>query len=136
MCERAGLIAQSVQAVATRAVVLALDGRGQEAREAATEAEELAEAPQLPDRPGREPGGARRGRRGSGEGARLLAEAQALWTELDRPLEAARCGLLAGVRLRDHDPGEAQRLLDAAAAECERLGVAHLAERARAAVGA
>ena len=66
----------------------------------------------------------------------MLAEARDRWTELERPLEAARCGLLAGARLRDEDPGEARRLLDEASPECERLGVAHLAERARAAAGA
>ena len=43
VCERAGLAAQSVQATATRAVVLALAERGEAARESAAEAEGLAE---------------------------------------------------------------------------------------------
>lgn len=43
---------------------------------------------------------------------------------------------MAGYRLRDDDPARATTLLDGAAAECERLGVRHLAERARALVPA
>ena len=43
ICERAGLIAQSVEAIAARAVVLALAGRGEQARAAAEEAERLAD---------------------------------------------------------------------------------------------
>ncbi|MDQ3935222.1 MAG: AAA family ATPase, partial [Actinomycetota bacterium] len=43
VCERAGLIAQSIQATATRAIVLAQAGRAEAAREAAAEATELAE---------------------------------------------------------------------------------------------
>ena len=136
VCERAGLAGQSVQAVATKAVVLALDGRGRQAREAAAEAEELGGPLNYPIgwAASLEARGA--ATEDAAEGARLLGEAKARWTELERPLEAARCGLMASVRLRDHDPGEAQRLLEVAAAECERLGVPHLAERARAAVGA
>ena len=63
----------------------------------------------------------------------LLSEAEDAWTELERPLEAARCRLMAGFRLRDdHDPERANELLGAAATECERLGVDHLAENAKA----
>ena len=50
---------------------------------------------------------------------------------LERPLEAARCRLLAGFRLRDSDPGRSSELLASSAELCERLGVSHLAERAR-----
>ncbi len=132
VCERAGLAAQSVQAVAMRAVVLALDGRGEQAREAAAEAEALAEPLNYPI--GRAASLEARGAatEDPNDGAALLADAQSLWTELERPLEAARCGLTAGFRLRDHDPARARQFLDAAGAECERLGVAHLAERTRA----
>ena len=42
ICERAGLIAQSVEAISARAVVLALAGRTDQARAAAEEAERLA----------------------------------------------------------------------------------------------
>ena len=89
-------------------------------------------APALPDRQGGGARGARRKRRGPGQGAGLLVEAEAAWTELERPLEAARCRLLAGFRLRETDPQRATELLESSAEECERLGVAHLATRARA----
>ena len=42
ICERAGLIAQSVEAISARAVALALAGRDEQARAAAEEAERLA----------------------------------------------------------------------------------------------
>ncbi|MGA9372896.1 MAG: adenylate/guanylate cyclase domain-containing protein, partial [Solirubrobacterales bacterium] len=42
ICERAGLIAQSVEAISARAVILALAGRAEQARAAAEEAERLA----------------------------------------------------------------------------------------------
>jgi len=134
VCERAGLAAQSVQAIATRAVVLALAGRDRQALESAAEAEGLAERLHYPigEAAALEARGA--AAEDPDEAAALLADAESLWTELERPLEAARCELLAGFRLRDHDPAHARRLLDAAAADCERLGVAHLAERARALV--
>ncbi len=130
VCERAGLAAQSVQATATRAVVLALAGRDGPARESAAEAQGLAERLHYPIG-----GAAALEARGAStedpdEGAALLAEAESAWTELERPLEAARCRLLAGFRLRDHDPDRATELLNGAAAECRRLGVAHLADRA------
>ena len=136
VCQRAGLAGQSVQATAMKAVVLALDGHGPQARETAAEAEELAGPLNYPIgwAASMEARGA--ATEDAAQGARLLAEAKARWTELERPLEAVRCGLVASQRLREVDPGEAQRLLDAAEAECERLGVPHLAERARAAVGA
>ena len=136
VCERAGLAAQLVQAVATRAVVLALDGRGPQAREAATEAEGLAEPLNSPI--GQAASTEARGAsvEDPGEAAGLLADARDRWTGLDRPLEAARCGLMASFRLRDEDPGEARRLLDEMSTECDRLGVAHLAERTRALVEA
>ena len=134
VCERAGLAAQSVQATATRAVVLALVGRDEQARESAAEAEGLAERLHYPI--GRAAALEARGATAPDpeEGAAALAEAEAAWTELERPLEAARCRLLGGFRLRDTDPAAAAELLGSAATECERLGVMHLAERARALV--
>ncbi len=48
LCERAGLAAQSVQATAARAVVLALAGREEEAREVAAKAHGLAERLRYP----------------------------------------------------------------------------------------
>ena len=48
VCERAGLLAQSIQATAARAVVLSLSQRPRPAREAAREAAELAERMHYP----------------------------------------------------------------------------------------
>ena len=136
VCERAGLVAQSIQATASRAIVYALWGRPAQARESAAEAERLAGQLHYPIG-----GAAALEARGATcespeAGAALLSEAEAAWTRLERPLEAARCRLMAGYRLRDEDPARAKRLLDGAAVECERLGVGHLADRARALVPA
>jgi hypothetical protein len=65
-------------------------------------------------------------------GAELLAEAEEAWRTLDRPLEATRARLLAGQLLRGHDDDRARELLEQAAQQSEELGVAHLAEKARA----
>ena len=65
-------------------------------------------------------------------GAALLAEAEAAWRALDRPLEATRAHLLAGQLLIGTDDERAQELLEQAAAQSDDLGVPHLAERARA----
>jgi class 3 adenylate cyclase/tetratricopeptide (TPR) repeat protein len=131
VCERAGLAAQSVQATATRAVVLALAGRGPAARESAAEAQGLAERLHYPIGKA----AALEARGASDEdpetGSNLLVEAEDAWTELERPLEAARCRLLAGFRLRESDPARSGELLQSSAELCERLGVAHLADRAR-----
>jgi class 3 adenylate cyclase/tetratricopeptide (TPR) repeat protein len=132
VCERAGLLAQGVQATAARAVVLALGERPDAARDAAAEAEELAGKLHYPIAAAAALEGSGVSAEDPAAGAAKLAEAEAAWTALERPLEAARCRLLAGWILREADPGKAQDLLDSAAVECERLGVAHLAERARA----
>ena len=72
-------------------------------------------------------------RRGPARGRALLAEAAAAWTELDRPLEAARARLLAGqVLVRGRRRSVAGPCWSDAADEIERLGVHHLSERARA----
>ncbi|MBD0280731.1 MAG: AAA family ATPase [Thermoleophilaceae bacterium] len=131
VCERAGLIAQSIQATSMRAVILALDGRREAAEEAAAEAAELAERLHYPVG-----SAAALEARGAAtddpeEGARLLIEAAQAWRTLDRPLEAARSRLLAGQVLVAADPERGRELLDVAAAETEALGVPHLAERAR-----
>ncbi|MGH2740956.1 MAG: adenylate/guanylate cyclase domain-containing protein, partial [Thermoleophilaceae bacterium] len=132
VCERAGLIAQSIQATAARAVVLALAQRRETAAEAAREAAELAERLHYPI--GRAAALEARGMCASDprEGTEVLHEAAQAWTDLDRPLEAARSRLLAGQMLVLVDPVEGRRLLGEAADEIERLGVRHLSERARA----
>jgi class 3 adenylate cyclase/predicted ATPase len=132
VCERAGLIAQSIQATAARAVVLMLAHRPEAATEAAREASELAERLHYPI--GRAAALEAQGvcAQDAREGAALLAEAAAAWSELDRPLEAARSRLLAGQVLVPADPDAGRALLTEAADEIERLGVHHLSERARA----
>jgi class 3 adenylate cyclase/tetratricopeptide (TPR) repeat protein len=132
VCERAGLVAQSIQATAARAVVLSLSRRDEAAREAAREAAELAERVHYPI--GRAAALEARGlcTADAAEGVALLEEAGAAWRELERPLEALRCGLLAGERLLASDGARAQAVLASAAEEAERLGVRHLAERGRA----
>ena len=63
----------------------------------------------------------------------MLVEAEAAWTELERPLEAARCRLLAGFRLRDARPERARRSCwRAPPPSASAWASAHLAERARA----
>jgi tetratricopeptide (TPR) repeat protein len=92
LCERAGLVAQSVEATAARAVNLALWGKGGEAAfETAQEATGLAERLRYPVGVA-----AAVEARGAATGdAGLLREARAAWLELDRPVDAERCaGLL------------------------------------------
>ena len=131
VCERAGLIAQSIESIAARAVALALGERPEAAREAADEAERLAGRLHYPvgDAYTAEARGATDP--DPAAGAAALADAGAAWSELGLPLDAARCELLRGNRLRDSDAEAASEALEAAAASFERLGVAHLAERAR-----
>jgi adenylate cyclase len=135
--ERAGLVAQLVEASSARAVNLALGGREEHAREAAEGAAHLAERLQ------QYPVGRAATKEAAGvtaadpsEGAAALREAGAAWEELGHPLDAARCEELRGRRLAAVDPDAAHEALDAAAARYEDLGVAHLAERARELVGA
>jgi predicted ATPase/class 3 adenylate cyclase len=132
VCERAGLIAQSIQATAARAVVLMLAQRRDAAVEAAREAAELAERLHYPI--GRAAALEAQGvcAEEPERGAELLAEAADAWAELDRPLEAARSRLLAGQVISPVDPERGRAILSDAADEIEALGVAHLAQRARA----
>jgi adenylate cyclase len=132
VCERAGLIAQSIQATGARAVILALAHRSQAAKEAAAMAAQMAERMHYPV--GR---AAALEARGVAEddpaaGAELLAAAEEAWRALDRPLEATRAHLLAGQLLLGHDDDRAQELLEEAATQSDELGVPHLAEKARA----
>ena len=131
VCERAGLVAQSIQAISARAVILARLGRLDAAREAAEEAAELAEQLHYPV--GRAAALEARGTAASdpAEGAALLAEAGTAWEALERPLEAAQARLLRGQVLLAVDPAAGREQLTAAAEETERLGVPHLAKRAR-----
>jgi class 3 adenylate cyclase/tetratricopeptide (TPR) repeat protein len=134
VCERAGLLAQSIQAMGMRAVVLALAHRPRAAREAAALTGQMAERLHYPlgNAAALEARGA--SAEDPVEGAELLAEAEAAWAALDRPLESNRARLLAGQLLLAHDGERGRELLESAAAESERLGVPHLAAQARAAV--
>jgi hypothetical protein len=122
--------------MAARAVILALASRPQAAREAAELTAQMAGRLHYPL-------GSAAALEAQGvaaedpvEGAGLLAQAEAAWVALDRPLEATRSRLLAGQILLPREPARARELLEEAAAESERLGVPHLADKARAAAAA
>jgi class 3 adenylate cyclase/tetratricopeptide (TPR) repeat protein len=135
VCERAGLIAQSIEAISARAVTLALGGRVEQAREASEEAEHLAERLHYPV--GRASTAEARGatEADASAGATALAEAGETWRGLGRPLDGARCELLRGTRLHEAGDPKAEASLDAAATAFGELGVPHLAQRARELVG-
>jgi class 3 adenylate cyclase/tetratricopeptide (TPR) repeat protein len=127
VCERAGLIAQSIQATAARAEAYAMSGREEQGREAAAEAVELAERLHYP----------------VGHAAALqadgftsgdlekLTEARRAWLDIGRPLDAARVRLLAGRLARDIGSELASTILEEAAADYDALAVPPLAQRAR-----
>jgi hypothetical protein len=130
VCERAGLVAQSVQVMALRAVILALGGRDEDAREAATEAAALADRLHYPvgEAAALEAQGATSS--DPAEAAALLAQARERWSAIGRPLEAARCDLLTAAVLRDSDPSTALAAAERSASDYERLGVPHMAAKA------
>ena len=127
-----GSIAQSIQAIArARARASPRRAHGRRRSEAAEEAERLAERLHYPvgDAASLEARGALAA--DPAEGADMLRQARELWPKLGRPLNAARCDLWIGRRLRETEPQKAQAAVAAAASEFERCGVPHLAERAR-----
>ncbi len=90
-CERAGLVAHSVEATAARAINQALWGRADQAKELAEEASGLAERLRYPV-------GSATALEARGVVSRdpsELEEARAAWAELGRPLDAERVGRLA-----------------------------------------
>jgi len=127
VCERAGLIAQSIQAIAARAEAYAMSGRDEQAREASEEAAELAERLHYP----------------VGQAAALqaagftsgdldkLKQARRAWLDIGRPLDAARVRLLAGRLARQSGSELAPKLLGEAAADFDKLSVPQLAQHAR-----
>jgi tetratricopeptide (TPR) repeat protein len=130
VCERAGLIGQSIQATAMRAGILAMAGEDVLAGEAAEQAATLAERVHYPL--GEAAVLEARGMTDElPEALELLSRASTAWTQLGRPLDAARCDLLLGQRARQADPAGGDEVLLGAAAAYERLGVKHLAARAR-----
>ncbi len=131
ICERAGLIAQSVEAISARAVVLALAGRWDQARAAAEEADRLAGRLHYPVGEAATAEAAGACAEDAEEAAEKIDRARGRWLELGRPLDAARCRVVQGRILLESDPEAAGRLLDEAAAEYEELGAPALAARAR-----
>jgi adenylate cyclase len=130
VCERAGLIVQSIQAGSARALLHSIAGAPEQAIEAAEQAAELAERVHYPV--GQAAALEATGVVGALPGAlEDLRGARGAWQRLQRPLEAARCELLLGQRLLEHDPAAGAASLECAAAEYAELGVAHLAARAR-----
>jgi tetratricopeptide (TPR) repeat protein len=127
VCERAGLIAQSIQAMSSRAEAYAMSGREEQGREAAEEAVELAERLHYPvgQAAALEADGF------TGRDRDKLKAARRAWLDIGRPLDAARVRLLAGRLARDTDPDLAPKLLGEAAGDFDRLSVPHLARRAR-----
>jgi tetratricopeptide (TPR) repeat protein len=127
VCERAGLIAQSIEAISSRAEAYAMSGREEQGREAAEEAVELAERLHYPV-------GQAAALEADGFASRdldKLKEARRAWLDIGRPLDAARVRLLAGRLAREMDSDLAPKILGEAAADFERLSVPHLVQRAR-----
>jgi class 3 adenylate cyclase/tetratricopeptide (TPR) repeat protein len=131
ICERAGLIAQSVEAISARAVTLALAGRTEQARAAAEEAERLADRLHYPVGKAAKSEAAGAAAEDSEVAAAEIERASAQWRELGRPLDAARCKLVRGRLLADADPATSEELLASASEDYQQLGAPALAERAR-----
>jgi tetratricopeptide (TPR) repeat protein len=130
VCERAGLIVQSIQANSAQAQLHRLAGRHEEAEQAAAEAVALSERVRYPV-------GEAAAIEASGivgalpDALEELRRARAAWQGLHRPLDAARCQLLLGQRLIEDEDDGALASLERAASEYDQLGVAHLAARSR-----
>jgi class 3 adenylate cyclase len=131
ICERAGLIAQSLEAISSRAVVLALSGRREQAAAAAQEAHQLAGRLHYPVGEAAKAEAAGACAEDPEEANVLMDRARRRWRELGRPLDAARCMLVHGRLLSETDPETAATLLTDAAIEYEELDVPGLAVRAR-----
>jgi tetratricopeptide (TPR) repeat protein len=130
VCERAGLLADSIQAHASLALVCTLGGRPEAAREAADQAGALAQRLRYPV--GEAAASEARGIVGEPpESTEALGEAREVWVRLGRRLDVARCDMLIGRALIERDAAGADDALGRAAGAYEQLGVDHLAERAR-----
>jgi tetratricopeptide (TPR) repeat protein len=131
ICERAGLVAQSLEATAERAICLALGGRKEQAREVAETASSLVERLHYPV-------GVAAAREADGftdpdpdTGAEALAQSRDDWERLGLPIDAARAELLRAQRLAEKGSPEAEAAAEAAAQRYAETGVEHQAERAR-----
>ncbi|MFN8161642.1 MAG: adenylate/guanylate cyclase domain-containing protein [Solirubrobacterales bacterium] len=135
ICERAGMVSQSLDAMAERAICLALAGKEAQASELAEEVAQLSERLHYPA-----PTASAREAAGMADpdparGAETLAEALEAWDGLELPLEAARTGLLRAGRLAAAGVDGAPAAAEEAARRFEELGVGHLAVQARALAG-
>jgi class 3 adenylate cyclase/tetratricopeptide (TPR) repeat protein len=131
ICERAGLVAQSVEAISARSLVLMLAGREDAAREAAEEAERLAERLRYPVGKAASLEAAGATSEDYASGAKALAEAKQAWLDLGRPLDAMRCEYIRGLCLAKVDSEAGRNSLELAAQEAEAYGIGHFAELAR-----
>ena len=104
VCERAGLIAQSIQATSARGVALVIAGKVEQGREAAEEAGQLSERVHYPVGEAAALEATGRDRRGSAAGQGMMAEARELWQGLGRPLDVAICDLLLAHRAEGVGP--------------------------------
>ncbi len=118
LCDRAGLIAQSIHACAVRTVLLTWARDPERANESAAQAVSLAQRVRYPT--GEAAALEAQGAAGELPGAiELLRRGGKAWSRLGRPLDAARCELLIGHRLRGQDPAAACDALRAAAESYE-----------------
>jgi class 3 adenylate cyclase len=130
VCDRAGLIVQSIQAHAASALLAYLAGSAAGASAAADAASEIAARVSYPV--GEASAVEARGVADPLPAASAsLQQARSLWQQLGRPLDAARCEMLLGRRLLEQDRDAALAALGLSAVELDALGVAHLASRAR-----
>jgi class 3 adenylate cyclase/tetratricopeptide (TPR) repeat protein len=132
VCERAGLIAQSIEAMSARAITLAISGRLEQGRETAEEAGHLADRLHYPVGEAAALEARATTAASVEEGMTLMAQARELWESLGRPLDVAICDLLLGHILFHADHPQGAETLDAAAEAFQRLGVDHLGRYARA----
>jgi class 3 adenylate cyclase/tetratricopeptide (TPR) repeat protein len=129
VCEHAGLVAQSIEATATRALVGCAMG---DERAVDLAGEALAQAERMTYPVGRAAALEAVGVAGDLPGGlEQLEAASAAWAALGRPLEHARCQLELGRRIGEVDVGRGTAVLVAAADLYERLGVMHVASRTR-----
>src|SRR5262249_34279559 len=123
LCERAGLIVQSIQATAARTRLLAAanDPRAGEAADVAEAA-----AANVPYPVGEAAATEARGIASAGEQAReQLERARDAWRALERPLDVARCEMLLAERLLQGDGTVAVAALERVAADYDALGISH-----------
>lgn len=135
ICERAGLVPQSVQAYAALALLATLAGSDDVAREAAASAQSA--SARVHDPAGRAAALEAKGLVGELPGAiEDLEAARAIWERLQRPLETARCEMLLARRLMPASDGAGEQALSRALALFEEVGLQRRATVAHELVGA